>query len=617
MTNMKKQRFTLLATSLLACGSLFFASCSDASDNPIVDPQPEPGAADYTVRQVPINRGGVPGGNVSLRFYNDLPGVAYISVTDYQNLIYPGTSVSTVKTGEGTFLLTGPEGTANVNTIEETFSSTDYMGFTNLMGQLQKGMPNVYYDGSPFVRFSKLEQTPANATVTFDYKKYGIDLRDDGNQVYMPFTTISDLYSDLYYHLAGFNGERVLVITDNDASTSSTLDPNFVSAILTPTSRTSAMASYSYSELCFVVDHFLGMPGRSPLESDIKSKGLDYALDQRPVGAEVKALLKSTDMTEYTVGLDALSAMLADGGHTDISVHLALSEAEDVVDMTSLFMEDVLKAHPRVAMEITTMVEGLDNFYKVFTKRQSCRSKNLPEGDQFYCKKGDTAFCIFDQFGPTDIEAWKNYYSGLAPMPELDYQRKGELAVVIDALKKASEDPEIKNFVLDLTNNPGGSLDVVVAINSLFNGQSHVRMENLVTGQKCLVNYDVDRNFDGKFDEKDNEVKYNLNFAVLTSSTSFSCGNLLPALMKDQGILLIGERTGGGACAVQNFFTAEGLQFQLSSARGRLANASWQNIDAGIEPDVPIEVAKGKYPDYTAFYDLDKLSTIINEWYAK
>ncbi len=62
--------------------------------------------------------------------------------------------------------------------------------------------------------------------------------------------------------------------------------------------------------------------------------------------------------------------------------------------------------------------------------------------------------------------------------------------------------------------------------------------------------YDVDRNLDGKFDEKDKDVKINLNVGVLTSNYSFSCANMFPAMMKDYGVALIGQQSGGGSCCV-------------------------------------------------------------------
>ena len=91
--------------------------------------------------------------------------------------------------------------------------------------------------------------------------------------------------------------------------------------------------------------------------------------------------------------------------------------------------------------------------------------------------------------------------------------------------------------VADFQNVVLPGTTVKVAMTSLMYNQSFVRAQNLVTGQNTVWYYDVDRNFDGKFDAQDQLVHYDLNFCVLTCFRSFSCGNLFPALCKEAGVL--------------------------------------------------------------------------------
>jgi C-terminal processing protease CtpA/Prc len=142
-------------------------------------------------------------------------------------------------------------------------------------------------------------------------------------------------------------------------------------------------------------------------------------------------------------------------------------------------------------------------------------------------------------------------------------------------------------------------------------GPNYYYSENLVTGQRQIAYFDVDSNFDGVFDEKDKDVKYDLNIAILTSDVSFSCANFFPSMMQDAGFPIIGERSGGGSCAVHPFITPEGMQFQISSARDRIANKNWENIDSGVEPDLVIDVSSG---DYSLFYDVDAINALINNY---
>ena len=571
------------------------------------------GAISFETRQVPVNRGGEDDGTVCLRFYSDMPSVPYISVADFQQLMLPGTTIEVTKTGKGEYLLEGPFAKATVNTTSEQFSSDDYMAFTNLMGQVQEGMDNVGFGGAPFLRYNHHELIPASATVTFDFSKYGIDLRGDEKAVYFPFATISDIFSDLDFHLAGYNGEKVIVLIGDDADDVAKLEPERAKELLEAESREEDMAAFCYAELCFVIDHFYGMPGRSPLEGGIKNDGLDKTLDVIEHGPTIKKLLKSTNTNEYFFGMKSLQVLLHDGGHTNLMVdyNLFMAPAEEY-DMDDYFEEwkegnkEFEDTYPYLYQPLMDLIEE----FMESSKREEISMYRPSTSDQTYYKEGDTAFLMYDSFGPINKEAWEEYYDNgcQGETPAIDEEYKGDLSVVLDALKRASEDPEVKNLVVDLACNTGGDFDVLMAMSVLMGGPNYYYSENLVTGQRQISYFDVDSNFDGVFDEKDKDVKYDLNIAVLTSDVSFSCGNFFPSMMQDMGFPIIGERSGGGSCAVHPFITPEGMQFQISSARDRIANKNWENIDGGVEPNYVIDVSSG---DYSAFYDVNFINEIF------
>jgi len=618
---MKSIRSIHRLTIAITLFSLIFTACTDTTDNP-VDPQPvTPGEEQpFTSINVPVSRGGTASGTVAIRYYDDLPGVAYISAADFQKIILPGSTMRIQKTGDGLYQLNNGLGSAMVDTTAETFTSDSYMDFTNVMGQLWPGMANVYWDGTPYVHYASISLTPASTTVSFDFKKYGIDLRGDEQAVYFPFATLSDMYSDLYYHVAAFNGERVFVITSNQQSSIVEIDPAFTETAMNILTRTPQQAAYDYGELCFVIDHLYGCPGRVSIESGIQTKGFDATLDEIQHGKAIKKLLQSTDMAEYLFGMSALQPILDDGGHTVIGPMITLANPEYYGISSSMPDKYILvgEENKEIQMMIANWFFNSYLKYGQSSAKIDQRRTALP-GELYYRKKGDTAFCLFDQFGPTDFDGWEAYYAGLAPMPTVSKEYIGELVIILDALKRADEDPEVKNLVIDMTCNSGGSLDVLMAMTSLIADKSEFFSENVLTGQRQIIRYDVDRNFDGKFDDKDREVNYNLNIAVLTSKSAFSCGNLFPSLMKDLGYLVIGEQSGGGACAVQNLCTPEGLQYRISTSLARLTDNRWQNIDGGVAPNVLIALGTpiDGNPNYTEFYNLDKLSSIINERYAE
>ena len=157
---------------------------------------------------------------------------------------------------------------------------------------------------------------------------------------------------------------------------------------------------------------------------------------------------------------------------------------------------------------------------------------------------------------------------------------------------------------------------------SLILDKSYISQDNSLTGQRSIVEYEVDRNFNGVFDAADKDVRYDLNFAVLTSPMSFSCGNLFPSILKDNGVPVLGATSGGGACAIQAMCTADGFCFQISSFRARLNSLDGDNIDSGVTPDIPID-NEGRVEvklseenslmvkDYSKYFDIDYLRSLL------
>ena len=601
-----------MATAIMVLG---FTACTDNEDNPL---QPETNPDDltaYTVKMVPVNRDGNNGGTVAIRFYEDMPSIPYISVADFQNIVVPGTTVSVTKSGSALYQLKNAGGTLIVNTIDETCAFDDFLGFTNQMGLVQAGMENGYYDGLPFVRFNRQTLSGGSPALTFDYSSYGINLRGDETMVYFPFATLADLYADLYGHNTACNGKEVVYASNDGADDGiGALDEDFQKEnLLKNKERKADMVAYNYAELCFTIDHFYGMPAGTDFEKSIQEKGLDKTLEADADGQIVKQLLLSTNTDDYADGMCSLYAYLYDGGHTKIWY-----------------------GNPS-----TTFAERYPSLYNYYDERVSVptnkkilqyRGMAIPEreivfGDKnTYHKKGNTAICHFDKFAPNDKEAWNNYYQGKAPRPTLETSPNDPMTIFLDALEQAAADPEVKNFVLDLSVNTGGSSDVVMAMTSLMFNQNFFRAYNVLTDQKMEWHFDVDRNFDGKYDALDENVHYDLNFCVLIGPISFSCGNLFPSLCKDAGLLIVGQKSGGGSCAVGSYRTADGFYYQISAARARLSDVNWQNINDGITPHVTIDYAKEiEYPyvdghNYTLYYyqnfwKLDNLSTIIGEYY--
>ena len=609
-------------TLLLLASLMATVSCSPkyyANRNRVPDEMPDGGS--YTERIVPVVTQIAPDGQVTLRFYDNMPNVAYISAADFQSIVLPGSTMTVTHTGAGQYTLTNADATATVNINDDVFVSDQFEAFTNQMGLLQPGMANVYYDGMPFVRYKKVSYFPLKATTTLNLGAYGIDLHADGKgAVYFPFATLADMYTDLYYHHAGFNGEKVVANLSLNEVSLAKIDPDYNKPLLKQTTRPADLADFNYKELCFAMDHFYGYPGRIKYNDALKAKGLDKVLEEDiESGPSIKKLLLSEKLSDYVLGMVGLTGVYFDG-HTAMDITSAMGNPTDYPELYNEYRSGVM-AHQDVMALVMTAISDMRTMVADGQAVEALRPKVYGEGVT-YVKKGDTAVCVFDSFNERNEKAWKDYYAGNGPMPTTENTEGDDMVIFLDALKKAAADPEVKNFVIDITANGGGSADIVLAMTSLILDKSYISQDNTLTGQRSIVEYEVDRNFNGAFDAADRDVHYDLNFAVLTSGMSFSCGNLFPSILKDNGIPVMGATSGGGACAIQAMCTADGFCFQISSFRARLNSLDGDNIDTGVTPDIPIdndgrvEVKLSEenslmVKDYTKYFDIDYLRSLL------
>ncbi|MBO4624413.1 MAG: hypothetical protein J5646_02845 [Bacteroidales bacterium] len=619
----------IITVSVLAL--LTVTACSPrnySAKSKVADEMPDGGA--YTEKVVPVVTKVAPDSEVTLRFYESMPDVAYISAADFQSIVLPGSVMTVTHTGIGEYTLANGDASAVVNVGTDVFVSDQFEAFTNQMGLLQPGMANVYYDGMPFVRYKSVTYFPNTVTTTLDMGSYGIDIHADGKgAVYFPFATLADMYSDLFYHHTGFNGEKVVANTSVNEVSLAEIDPDYNKPLLARTSRPADLAEFNYKELCFAMDHFYGYPGRIALNDTLKEKGLDKTLEENlECGPVIKKLLLSDRLADYFVGMLGLLGVYFDG-HTSMDLTGNAMEEGDTEKYSELFEEyrAAVTSHQDV---VNTAIASLGSMAEMIADRQSVSALRPQAYGQgvTYIKKGDTAVCVFDSFNDLNEEAWNAYYDGKGPKPTVENTEDDDMVIFLDALQKAAADPEVKNLVIDITANGGGSADLVVAMTSLIMGKSYISMDNSLTGQRAIVEYEVDRNFNGAFDKADADVHYDLNFAVLTSGMSFSCGNLFPSILKDGGVPVMGTTSGGGACAIQAMCTADGFCYQISSFRARLNTLEGENIDAGVTPDLPIstegtvEVTVQRpdaeeqtitVKDFSKYFDIDYLKSLLEK----
>ena len=170
--------------------------------------------------------------------------------------------------------------------------------------------------------------------------------------------------------------------------------------------------------------------------------------------------------------------------------------------------------------------------------------------------------------------------------------------------KMIKENPEVENVILDMSNNTGGSCRTAVATLAWMLGEVQTNITNSITGAKCSSVYVCDINADGKFDENDT-IKDKKLFCLI-SPASFSCGNMVPAMLKSSDrVVLLGETSGGGSACVYPTMAADSTTFRISSryVMSENKNGSNYDIDKGIEPHVRLQ------PE--TLYNKEKICSIV------
>ena len=281
---------------------------------------------------------------------------------------------------------------------------------------MQEGMPNVYLDGAPYLRFLKTSYEPETAEVTFEFSNYSIDLYGDETDVYFPLATLSDMFADLAYHYSSYNGVNLYINSDNRMPAADQRDEHYYDSIAV-SERPADAAEFTYRELCFAIDHFYGCPGLSYLErkADLQKAGLDQALENLgEVGTFTRELLCSTDMADYITGLMRLGLLFGDyGGHTEIAPYTQFEEIDpalmeelerrDDPEQKALTyygdMQDLEDLELRSS--INEDVDAMEDF------REALYGK-----DGTYFSAGDTAACRLDSFNWIDMRAGRNTMQG-------------------------------------------------------------------------------------------------------------------------------------------------------------------------------------------------------------
>ena len=546
----------------------------------------------------------------AVRFYEDLPSVPYMSVTDFYNRFYLINTdlkegMSFVRDG-GTYTVTNICDDKAVFDVDAETIVIDNMGrFIKLACDLKSAESSGMDPDYPY-SMTSFQTDPEEATPkTLSLADYDIDLRGDETGVYAPLPTIADIFTAADGYYVVYSGEKLYVRDAIGLYFYSVMeeDPDYLPAI--KKDRSGDMVEYAYNELCFNMDLWYGRPGLEFIHKELETKQLDEVLtEQFP---EIKEMLLAKDFETYFGGLIHLYAgLLFDGGHTGMSCN-ALQD--DEFELATKYFKEVRAKDIGATYNLYATWRGHE------TPRMEAR-ESFYNGD-YYVEKGDTAVICFNKF-TVDVEGWKNFYAQKGERPFLmeDEETGGEtydtVGVVLSGLERAAKNPKIKNIVIDDSCNGGGNDIAMLAIENLMMGEGYVRDRDFINNQYNTKTELFDLNFDGKIDDQDKSPYTEYRYGVLTSDGSFSCGNSFPFFMKEHGAMIMGQKSSGGACSIR-ITSARGIEVQSSVATNCNVTKDGESVDTGCPVDVEL-LSDGENP-YENFYDLDTFSKLMNEFY--
>lgn len=410
---------------------------------------------------------------------------------------------------------------------------------------------------------------------------YNINLELYDGEYYVPLATVTDLIMPVPI---AFNGEAVFAFgrtPEDNSPNDDGLTQHDLYYRPEPRQRSQELASFTYNELCLLLDYNYGLK---------EEHGINDGFNNYFIATGLINKLIDPDPAVFTDALD----QLFNGYFGDF--HSGLYEGSPYSGASV----EVSGANASISIS-----EG----NRAFTRFNNAREQagitvdgKIVDG---YTEIGDTAFVTFDSF----VSASQDYYDQNLWDNFGDIYMSDTISLVVYAHAMIHRaDSPIRKVVIDLSCNGGGSLDACIFIAAWVLGSANLSIQNVNTGAEYTTVYWSDVNLDGQCGYDDELNVDSLDVYCLVNSNSFSCGNLLPTLFKQDGrVTLIGQTTGGGACIVRNSVAADGTLFCISDyyRLSIVKNGSFYSIDRGVEPDIPLRKP-------ASFYDRPVLANYLD-----
>ena len=538
--------------------------------------------------------------------YEDVP---FIAADDYLNVLLEGKEKVSMEDGKMTVLSYGSAAVIDPAADTITFEDPAKFRYSGLIdGSTLTALEfNVV---TPSTK-NKSTQTQSNP-LTISMAEYHMPVIAYEDTVIMPFLALQSSFGSVYMNnMLAYNGKDYynafeakdfLMKAGPDVSENSAYMKALYSGPFSEKSETTkAYAEYAYYSDCLLLDLSFGHKEEKNITT----------FDEYFTRMNAKASMCSTNPSTAVTAELLLFNYLFDSGHDAMIDYETVfgrvaapdsSQAGEIVDEikeseegSQLFEEgqEALPTDEDLTMDaiIGMLIEKGLKIPEVLplyawtaffgsTRPQDYGNLRLDYVD-------DTAVIYFKSFTDTSTERKYSFY--------LDPIKDGELessnfAFFYKCFEDIKQHDEVKNVVINLSDNGGGAVAGLLAILGFLSEDGEVKFTNqdLIAGNYREEYYHVDTNLDGVADDNDG-YGGQYDFYIMCSGNSYSCGNALPYYAQQQGLAkIIGTAPGGGDCIVGYFIDAYGRCAYYSGPLklGTLSGSDFVSNEKATVPDL-------------------------------
>ncbi len=510
-----------------------------------------------------------------------------------------------------------------VDLANQTVNYPDFYGFMG--ASLKNGVPLgvVYPMECISLRVSEKNKSSVTETTPFsvDLSKYaGARAIRQNDEVLMPLCYVQNLF--LAPEMCAsyvFNGDDIYEVVSsaddlygneaNSASYNPYSNKFYSGSFCSRVELSDAYAKYSYGSMCLLLDLTYGHKeekGIADFDSYLEEQGLK------------KALL-TTDISDDMVSLAQMFNMLFDSGHDAQIISSSIVNSTDIVlkaELLSFLLQYIgydnlqelsadAQTLAKILMELAVVlgredivneVKNLlldgdygygqdlnkilsDSFYMMLNKPAAYGTHRVDIID-------DTAIIYFESF-MENLTREKSFYTKL---PSREDEETSTFAFFYRAFEEIQENKNVKNVVLDISNNGGGAAAALICTLGFLSedGEAHFTHMDMLNQSYHDEYYHIDTNLDGIFDDEDG-FGGEYNFYILTSGASYSCGNALPYFAQKYGqAAIIGQTPNGGDCVVGSFIDGYG---RVGMTSGFLKIGAYEN-DTFVSNEKAVTIEK-------------------------